>query len=258
MIRKILFVCFLIAVMILAGCGGSTTTETKKEELKQPTAAPAVAPEPGGAAIEGKVAFVGAKPARTPVSMDATPQCSRQHSSPPLSEVAIVNDNGTLKNVFVYVKAGLPNQTWPAPKGPVTIDQSGCMYKPHVTGVMVGQNVEFLNNDPTNHNVHPLPMVNREWNQSQAPKGDPIIRTFDKEEIMVPIKCNLHPWMRVYVGVVSHPFFAVSGDDGAFAIKGLPAGEYTLEAWHERFPKQELKVKVDAAGVAKAEFTFKG
>jgi plastocyanin len=190
--------------------------------------------------------------------MDATPACAKQHSKPPLSEEVVMGAGGTLANVFVYVKSGLPaGKTWPIPAKAMTVTQVGCIYQPHVLGAMVGQNVEFLNEDPTSHNVHPLPKINNEWNQSQPPKGDPIVRTFSKPEIGLPIKCNLHPWMRVYVNVVPHPFFAVTGADGSFSIKGLPAGDYTLAAWHERFGVQEFKVKVAANGTAAANFTFK-
>ena len=210
------------------------------------------------ASVTGKAVFKGVKPVMRPLTMDATPACAKQHSKPPLSEEVVMGAGGTLANVFVYVKSGLPaGKTWPIPAKAMTVTQVGCIYQPHVLGAMVGQNVEFLNEDPTSHNVHPLPKINNEWNQSQPPKGDPIVRTFSKPEIGLPIKCNLHPWMRVYVNVVPHPFFAVTGADGSFSIKGLPAGDYTLAAWHERFGVQEFKVKVAANGTAAANFTFK-
>ena len=209
------------------------------------------------AAVSGKVSFKGTKAAMRPLMMDATPACAKQHSKPVLSEEVVAAADGSLANVFIYVKAGLAAKSWPVPAKAVTITQTGCIYQPHVVGAMVGQNVEFLNEDPTSHNVHPLPKINNEWNQSQAPKGDPIVRTFAKPEIGLAIKCNLHPWMRVYVNVVENPFFAVTGAEGTFSLKGLPAGEYTLGAWHERFGVQELKVKVAAGGAATANFTFK-
>jgi plastocyanin len=244
---------------VLAACGGGT--ETKSEAPAQP--APAVrAPEVSqaeAATITGKVTFTGAPPARRPVSMDATPACARQHDKAPLSEEVVVNANGTLRNVFVHVKSGLPSGVkWPAPGQPVTIDQAGCVYKPHVVGVMVDQDVEFLNSDPTNHNIHPLPRINREWNESQPPKGEPKLKSFPKPEIGIPVKCNIHPWMRVYINVVEHPFHAVTGDDGSFTLKGLPPGEYTIEAWHERYPAQEIKVKVGPASSETVEFKFAG
>ena len=209
------------------------------------------------ASISGKVVFKGAKPAMRPLTMDATPACAKQHSKPVLSEEVVLASDGSLANAFIYVKAGLAAKSWPVPPKAATVTQTGCVYQPHVIGAMVGQNVEFLNNDPTSHNVHPLPKLNNEWNQSQPPKGDPIVRTFTKAEIGLPIKCNLHPWMRVYVNVVEHPFFAVTGPDGSFSIKGLPPGDYTLGAWHERFGAQEIKVKVAAGASATANLNYK-
>ena len=209
------------------------------------------------AAVSGKIVFKGSKPALRPLTMDATPACAKQHAKPFLSEEAVIGADGSLANTFVYVKAGLPARAWPVTKKAATVEQLGCVYQPHVLGVMAGQDVEFINNDPTSHNVHPLPKLNNEWNQSQSAKGDPIVRTFAKPEIGLPVKCNLHPWMRVYVNVVESPFFAVTGADGSFSIKGLPAGDYTLGAWHERFGTQEFKVKVAAGGTATANFTYK-
>jgi plastocyanin len=209
------------------------------------------------ASISGRVIFKGAKPALRPLTMDATPACAKQHPKPVLSEEVVLAADGALANVFIYVKAGLPAKTWPVPAKAATVTQIGCIYQPHVVGAMVGQNVEFLNNDPTSHNVHPLPKVNNEWNQSQSPKGEPIVRTFAKPEIGLPVKCNLHPWMRVYVSVVEHPFFAVTGPDGSFSIKGLPPGDYTLGAWHERYGTQEIKLKVAPGAAATANLTYK-
>ncbi|MBM3795085.1 MAG: hypothetical protein FJW31_13670 [Acidobacteria bacterium] len=209
------------------------------------------------ATISGKIVFKGAKPVMRPLTMDATPACAKQHAKPMLSEEAVIAADGSLKNVFIYVKAGLPAKTWPVTAQAVTVDQVGCVYNPHVIGVMAGQDVKFTNNDPTSHNVHPLPKINNEWNQSQAPKGEPIVRKFNKPEIGLLVKCNLHPWMRVYVNVVENPFHAVSAADGTFTISGLPAGDYKLAAWHERFGTQEIKVKVPAGGKGTANINFK-
>ncbi len=246
------------AIAILAACGGTTETKsgTASEGAMQ-QASPADLAPGSAATISGKISFAGKAPVRRPVSMDATPACARQHDKAVLSEEVVVNENGTLRNVFVYVKAGLAaGQKWPVPASPVTIDQVGCVYKPHVIGVMVDQDVEFLNNDPTNHNIHPLPRLNREWNESQPPKGDPKLKTFAKAELGIPVKCNIHPWMRAYINVVENPFHAVSGDDGTFTLKGLPPGEYTIAAWHERYPAQEMKVTVGAGATGTADFKF--
>lgn len=180
------------------------------------------------------------------------------HSGPIYSEEVIVNSNGTLKNVLVRIKEGLPKQGWPVPAMPVKLDQKACVYRPHVLGVQVNQTLEIHNSDDTNHNVHPLPRVNREWNESQPPKGEVKLKTFPKEEASILFKCNVHPWMRAWVAVVSHPFFAVTGDDGSFVLKDVPPGEYTIEAWHEKYGTQELKLKLEPKQPLAADFTFKG
>jgi plastocyanin len=245
------------SAFLLIGCGGSPTQSARQEEVPAP--APAAAPA-GEGVITGRVIFAGAKPVMKPLtSMDANPQCLNQHGGkPPLSEEVVVNADGTLKNVFLYVKSGLPEQSWPVPPARAHLDQVKCIYTPHVLGLMVGQELEITNSDPVNHNIHPIPMENREWNESQPPQGDAKIKTFAKPELKIPFKCNVHPWMRAYVHVVPHPFFAVTGDDGKFEIKGLPPGEYVIEAVHEKYPPQEIKVKVEGATPAVADFTFKG
>ena len=132
------------------------------------------------------------------------------------------------------------------------------MYKPHVIGVMAGQNIEIKNADPTNHNIHPLPQTNQEWNESQPPGSAAKMQTFARQEVMIPVKCNIHPWMRAYIGVVSSPFFAVTGDDGTFTIKGLPPGTYTIETWHEKYGTQDQQVTVGAKESKTVDFSFKG
>lgn len=251
------FSALVAGVLLLASCGGGSGSDAKKAE--SPTPAPAAeSVDPAEAAtITGKVTFTGEKPVSRPISMDAVPACASQHNGPIAPEDTVINANKTLKNVFVYVKSGLPARQWAAPKTPVAIDQKGCIYTPRVVGVQVGQDLEIANNDPLMHNVHPLPKNNKEWNTSQAPKGEKIVKQFDKEEVMVRFKCNVHPWMVAWVGVVAHPFFAVTGDDGSFSLKGLPPGDYTLEAWHEKLGTQEIKVTVAAKESKPADFDFK-
>lgn len=246
----------LIALLSIGGCGKSSeqgaksTPATDTSGLKADTA--------NGGRVMGKVSFTGAKPQLRNIDMSANPACQKAHSGPTVSEEVIVNGNGTLSNVFVWVKAGVPEGKWATPSNEAVVDQQGCVYKPHVVGVVVGQSVEFRNSDETNHNIHPLPRENQEWNESQPPKGSPKVKTFDREEVMIPVKCNIHPWMRAYIGAVRHPFFAVTREDGTFTIAGLPAGNYTLEAWHERFGRQTAEVTVAAKDSKTVDFTFDG
>jgi len=211
-----------------------------------------------GGSVTGSAAFSGTAPAKTEINMAADPTCAAAHAEPTFTEETVVNSNNTLKNVFVYVKTGLEGQTFPAPAVPATLDQSGCHYTPHVTGVMVGQPLEIINSDATLHNVHSMAKESKEFNLGMPIKGMKIKKTFEKPEIMVKMKCDVHPWMSAYIGVLTHPFFAVTGDDGSFEIKDLPAGTYTLEAWHETLGAQTAEVTVAEGQAATASFSFAG
>ncbi len=208
-----------------------------------------------GNALTGKVLFEGAPPAPVLIKMEADPTCLLQHKEGAPSEEVVVNPNGTLKNVFVYVKQGLEGQQFPAPSEPVLFDQKGCHYEPHVFGIQVNQPLEILNSDDTLHNVHALPKNSKEFNLGMPLKGMRLKKTFTSPEIAVKIKCEVHPWMAAYVGVVDHPFYGVTGEDGTFALKDLPAGEYVLEAWHEKYGSQTQTVKVPET--TEVTFTFK-
>ena len=164
---------------------------------------------------------------------------------------------GRLENVFVYLKGGAADKnSFPVPSDPAVLDQQGCRYHPRTLGVMTDQKFEVRNSDPTTHNVHPSPKVNPEWNQSQPQGAPPIDQVFKRKEVIIPIKCNQHPWMKANVAVLDHPFFAVSDSAGSFSIKGLPPGEYEIEAWHEKYGAKTMKVKVDAKSDAKADFAY--
>jgi len=217
----------------------------------------AVAFAAGAASITGKVAFEGTAPERRRIATDADPVCASMHADKPLmTEDVIVNANGTLENVFVYVKKGLEGKAFDVPKTPVIIDQKGCQYHPHVFGMMAGQKLIIRNNDPTLHNIHALPIVNKEFNVGQPNQGMETARTFAQPEVMVKFKCDVHPWMNAYVGVLDHPFYAVTGEDGTFSLKGLPPGEYVIEAWHEKYGTQDATVKVGEGETKTVNFTF--
>lgn len=197
----------------------------------------------GTATVTGKVSFSGAAPKAAAVKMDADPVCSKAHKGAVTSEEVVVNANGTLKNCIVYVKSGASGTY--APSGAPEIDQVGCIYTPHVLAVQAGSAITIKNGDPTLHNVQASPALNAGFNQAMPPNTPAINHTFDQAEAApVKFKCQVHPWMTAYVGVFSHPFFAVTGDDGSFAIKNLPAGKYTVGVWHEKFGEQTFDVEV--------------
>lgn len=243
----------LLTVAGAAGCGGDrppAADETRTPEA----AAPAEPIDPATVAtVTGRVTFTGTPPAAAPIRMGADPNCPQDGAA--VSESVVVHD-GALKNAFVYVAEGLGNRRFPAPATPVVLDQQGCHYTPHVLGIRVGQPLEIVNSDATLHNVHALPHTNSEFNTGQPVKGMRHTHTFTTSEVMVPFKCDVHRWMTAHVGVLDHPFFAVTGDDGSFSLAGLPPGTYTLEVWHETLGRQSLSVTLAAKDSRAVSFVF--
>jgi len=207
--------------------------------------------------VIGKVTLSGPAPKDLAINMAADPLCAKLHSRPAMSEEVVLGSENALANVVVYVSEGLGDRTFNAPKQPAVLEQKGCQYRPHVIALMAGQQFLVENGDPTTHNIHPLPTNNREWNQSQAQGVPPIEATFGREEIAIPVKCNIHAWMKCYIAVFKHPHFAVTGNDGTFVLKDLPAGSYTITAWQERFGTLTQKVTIVPKQVNKVEFIFK-
>lgn len=210
-----------------------------------------------GGSITGKATLQGTPPAEKPIKMDADPVCAATHKTPATTRHYVVGPGGGLANVFVYVKEGLSGKKFPAPTTPKVLDQQNCLYMPYVMGIQTGQPLEIVNSDGTLHNVHCVAKVNKEFNLGQPMKGMKATKTFDKPEIMIQFKCDVHPWMFAYVGVVDSPFYAVTGEDGSFSITGLPPGEYTLEAWHHKAGTMTQKVKVEAGEAKAPDFVFK-
>ena len=261
---RTLFLAGALAVLALAGCGGGEGS-SESTEATPPPSSPAEAPAPpageagpkGTGSIAGTVKYEGEVPTLKPLTMDADPNCAKKHTGPVPSEVLVLGDGQTLGNVYVRVKSGLPTgATYPTPAEPAKLDQQGCHYVPHVLGVMVGQPIKILNSDGLLHNIHALPKVNAPFNMAMPANRTEAEETFTKEEVMIPVKCDVHPWMQGYIAVSPHPFFAVTAKEGTYEIKDLPAGTYELEFWHERLGTKSATVTVGDGARATSDMTF--
>jgi hypothetical protein len=249
-----------LSVFILAACGKKEDEEADTDEDEP--AGVAYKPPANLGSITGAIALTGSAPAPQSIDMSADTACASKNPNA-VAETVVVKD-GKLQNVFVYIKDGsvtggnrISGYTFPVPGTPVVLDQNGCHYAPHVVGIQTNQKFQVTNSDPTAHNINVQPAKgNPSWNVSQPPSTPPIEKTFARAETLIPVKCNQHPWMKAYIGVLNHPFFAVSAADGTFTIKDVPPGKYTVVAWHERFGEQTMEVTVPASGAGTANFSF--
>src|SRR5215467_807304 len=258
MLKKIAFSVLLLAMASLlviscgGGGGGNNTANTNESG---PGEKPAFQSAGDEGTITGKILFTGAAPAPKTIDMGQDPVCVSSATEKTTEDVVV--KDGKLLNVFVYVKSGGAVDKYSfSPGGGVTLDQKGCRYHPHVLGVMTKENIKITNSDNTTHNIHPSPAKNQEWNQSQTAGAAPLEKSFARQEVLIPVKCNQHPWMKAYIGVLPHPFFAVSKDDGSYTIANLPPGEYTIAAWHEKYGEQTQKVTIGAKESKTQDFTF--
>ena len=207
--------------------------------------------------VTGTVTFDGKAPTLKPIAMDADPVCAKKHSAPVSNEMLVLGTGNTMGNIMVWVSKGLPaGKTWPVPKTPVVLDQNGCMYKPHVMGIMVGQAYKILNSDGVLHNIHTLPKINAAFNKGMPPTLKEATTVFDKPEEVFHIKCDVHPWMSAYIAVFTNPFFSVTTTDGKFTISGLDPGTYEITAWHERLGTQTASVTVSGSDTKTQNFKF--
>jgi plastocyanin len=245
----------LLAAAVLVGCGGGEGNAPPSGAVD---AQDVVIDRTTAASLSGRILYQGPEPKPVRIDLGADPACAAGNAEPVYSQDLVVSSGGTLGNALVFVKDGLPAGRYPVPRDAVILDQKGCIYHPRVVALMVGQDLEITNSDSTTHNVHPIPRENREWNRSQFAGAEPIRESFGREEVAVPIKCNVHPWMKAWVAVLKHPYFAVTGEDGKFEIGNLPPGEYTIEVWHEKLGTIDRKVTLGASQAGKLEVTLGG
>ncbi|HKV06146.1 MAG TPA: hypothetical protein VJO53_13705 [Candidatus Acidoferrales bacterium] len=239
-----------VLAFLIAGCGAKGKSESSPPPI-------AIVDASTAASITGTVTFAGSPPTLRPIDMSASPACVKANPAPIVPPAVVTGDNGALANVVVYVKAGLGNYRFDTPRDPAVLGQKACMYEPHVVALMTNQQFEIQNNDPTMHNVHPLPKHNRQWSTSQ-PAGSAALKSFfGRPEFAMPVLCNVHPWMRAFVFIFDHPYFAVTSKTGTFELKTLPPGTYTIEAWHEIYNAQDQVVTVAPSESKAISFTFR-
>ncbi len=258
MIKRFLAVLCTLALAAFVGCGGGGDAGGGETASSTPATAPAAsAVDPATAGtLTGTATLEGTAPDQQTIQMAADPVCSKLHSTPVTTEFVVANEDGTLANVFVYVKGGLEGRSFPTPSEAVLLDQQGCTYHPHVFGIMVGQDLNILNSDDTLHNIHAMPTNNDQFNIGQPIKGLTTTRSFENAEVMLPFKCDVHRWMNAYAGVLDHPYYGVTGDTGSFNIGNLPPGKYVVEAWHETLGAQTQNVSVGESETKEISFTF--
>jgi plastocyanin len=243
---------FMLAALVVSltlGCGGGGDTQTPAK------AATPIDPATTGT-ITARVTLDGTPPPMQELTMGSFADCRKLHEGEVLAGDMLVHD-GKVQNAFVWIQDGLGDRVFATPTEKVVMDQQGCLYVPRVAGAQVGQPVEFLNGDAMLHNVHGTPKANSGWNVALSRKGAERTLTFDKPEIMISVRCDLHPWMQGWLGIVDHPYFGVTGADGMVTLKNVPAGDYTVGVWHERFGQQSAKVTVAPQQTAQTTFTLK-
>ena len=247
-----------LLVLLSAACGGRSAPEKKATvESKAPVEFFHVDSATAGT-IGGQILFLGERPARKVISMDSDAGCEKMHAGhPAYDEAVVVSKDGGLANAVVYIRGGLEGKRFPPADAAVPLDQRGCTFVPRVIAMRAAQPLELRNSDPVAHNIHPVPRSNREWNQEQAPNSAGVEHKFARPEIAIPVRCNVHSWMRAWIAVLDHPYFSVTGADGAFALKNVPPGDYTIAAWHEKLGEQTGTVHLAASGAARVNFSYR-
>ena len=248
------------AALALAGCGrgGPDRTAETRKAVAEAQPVEYFHPDPATAAtVHGHVFFRGVKPPKKAISMDADANCQKANQGKTVyQEQVVTGKDGTLSNAFVYIKTGLEGKKFEPPKEPVRMEQHGCMFEPRAIGVLAGQVIEVANDDPVSHNFHAMPSNNRDWDQQQSPGAPEIEHRFPRPEIMIPVKCNVHAWMRAYIGVMPHPYFTVTNTDGSYQWTNVPPGDYTVAVWHEGLDERTAQLHLGPNGKETLDFTL--
>jgi len=245
------------AILLAAGCG-TKPSDAPAKTAKAPTVEYFHVDPATAGKFHGRIVYQGPKPTRREVPMESDIRCREEHGGKPVyDQPVVVGKDGGLANAFVYIQTGLEGKKFEPVPEPVVLDQRGCMFSPRALGIRAGQALKLRNSDKVAHNVHPVPKKNYEWNESQAPGTPDAEHKFARTEVMIPVKCNIHQWMHAYIGVVEHPYFALTGPDGSFELSNVPPGDYTVAVWHEKLGDQTRQVRLAASGSEALDFTFK-
>jgi plastocyanin len=245
-----------VASFALVACGSGAGAPGEAGAAKKSAATKTVDAATAGS-ISGRVTLTGTPPNMRAIDMSAEPSCAKSYSSPIISPMVVADSHGDLANAVVYIKSGVEDYAFRAPAEPAKLSQKGCMYEPHVVAVMAGQNLDVANEDQATHNVFLMSKNNQPSNRSAQPGSAPIVESLTAPELAIPVKCNVHPWMKGYVFVFDHPYFAVTKADGSFELNGVPSGTYTVVAWQEMYGTTEQTVTVAPKQAATADFAFK-
>lgn len=237
----------VVAIFAAAGCGQSS----RESSVRRATVDLSLS-----GSITGTVTLHGPPPVFAAIDMSQSSACVQANPTPVAPPIVVVGEHGALANVVVYVKAGLGPYQFDTPTAPAILTQRNCMYTPHVVALMTGQPLEIQNNDPTMHNVHPMPKQNRQWSNSQPAGSAPLKAVFARPEFAMPVLCNVHPWMRAFVFVFHHPYYAVTSPTGTFQLTNLPPGSYTIEAWQEHYPAEDQIVTIGPKESKAISFVF--
>ena len=253
--RKLLF---FSAVLFIGGCSKAPPPPEKKAAVEPPKPVEYFHVDASTAGVvRGRITFHGTMPERKLIVMDSDAVCEKAHAGHKVYDESIVTGkSGGLANAFVYIQSGLEGKKFEPAEGSVMLDQHGCLFVPRVLGIRAGQTLSVHNSDNVSHNVHPKPTNNYDWNQQQSPGAPDLEHRFPRADVMIPVKCNVHSWMRAFIGVVDHPYFAVTGPDGAFDLKNVPRGDYTLAVWQEKLGERKQAVHLAASGTVEVNFSY--